>query len=75
MAQRVSDVGLEGLETIAIGDPIGPAPGIEQHRADRPAQPLVLSGGHPHRPHAHAGVPHRVLLNATMPVLIVNRNE
>jgi hypothetical protein len=35
----------------------------------------VLGGGHPHRPHAHAGVPHRVLLKATMPVLIVNRNE
>jgi hypothetical protein len=45
--------GLEGLETIAIGDPIGPAPGIEQHPADRPALPLVLGGGHPHRPHVH----------------------
>jgi nucleotide-binding universal stress UspA family protein len=75
MAQRVSDIGLEGLETIAIGDPIGPAPGIEQHLADRPALLLVLGGGHPHRPHGHAGVAHSVLLNATMPVLIVNRNE
>jgi hypothetical protein len=35
----------------------------------------VLGGGHPHRPHGHAGVAHSVLLNATMPVLIVNRNE
>jgi nucleotide-binding universal stress UspA family protein len=75
MAQRVSDIGLEGLETVAIGDPIGPAPGIEQHLADRPALLLVLGGGHPHRPHVHAGVAHSVLLNATMPVLIVNRNE
>jgi nucleotide-binding universal stress UspA family protein len=75
MAQRVSDVGLEGLETVAIGDPIGPAPGIEQHLAERPALLLVLGGGHPHRPHVHAGVAHRVLSNATMPVLIVNRTR
>ena len=75
MAQRVNEVGVEGLETVAIGDPIGPAPGIEQHLADRPALLLVLGGGHPHRPHVHAGVAHRVLLNATTPVLIVNRNE
>ena len=75
MAQRVSDAGLEGLETVAIGDPIGPAPGLEQHLAARPALLLVVGGGHPHRRHLHAGVAHRVLENATLPVLIVNRNE
>jgi nucleotide-binding universal stress UspA family protein len=73
MAQRVSDVGLEDVETVAIGDPIGP--GLEQHLADRPALLLVLGGGHTHRPHVHAGVARRVLANATLPVLIVNRNE
>jgi nucleotide-binding universal stress UspA family protein len=75
MAQRVSDVGLESLETVAIGDPIGAAPGIQQHIAERPALLLVLGGGHPRQPHVHAGVTHRVLVDATLPVLIVNRNE
>ena len=75
MAERVSDVGLEALETVAIGDPIGPAPGLEQHLAARPALLLVVGGGHPHSRHLHAGVAHRVLENATLPVLIVNRNE
>jgi nucleotide-binding universal stress UspA family protein len=75
MAERVSDVGLQGVETVAIGDPIGPAPGLEQHLADRPALLLVLGGGRVHRPHVHGGVARRVLANATVPVLIVNRNE
>jgi nucleotide-binding universal stress UspA family protein len=75
MAERVSDVGLQGVETVAIGDPIGPAPGLEQHLADRPALLLVLGGGRMHRPHVHGGVARRVLANATLPVLIVNRNE
>jgi nucleotide-binding universal stress UspA family protein len=75
MAQRVSDVGLEGVETVAIGDPTGPAPGLEQHLAEQPALLLVLGSSHPHRPHVHASVAHRVLSNATLPVLIVNRNE
>ena len=75
MAQRVSDVGLGDVETVAIDDPIGPAPGLEQHLADRPALLLVLGGGHAHRPHVHGGVARRVLANATLPVLIVNRNE
>jgi nucleotide-binding universal stress UspA family protein len=75
MAQRVNDVGLQGLDTAAIGDPIGPAPGLEQHLADRPALLLVLGGGHAHQPHVHGGVARRVLANAPVPVLIVNRNE
>jgi nucleotide-binding universal stress UspA family protein len=75
MAQRVSDVGLKNVETVAIGDPIGPAPALEQHLSDSPALLLVLGGGHPHRPHVHAGVARRVLANATLPLLIVNRNE
>jgi nucleotide-binding universal stress UspA family protein len=75
MAQRVSDVGLEGVETVAIGDPIGPSPGLEQHLADRPALLLVLGGGLAHRPHLHGGVARRVLANATLSVLIVNRSE
>lgn len=73
MAQRVSDVGLQGLETVAIGDPIGPVPGLERHLTDRPALLLVLGGGHMHRPHVHGGVARRVLANATLPLLIVNR--
>jgi hypothetical protein len=35
----------------------------------------VLGSSHPHRPHVHANVTHRVLSYATLPVLIVNRNE
>jgi nucleotide-binding universal stress UspA family protein len=75
MAQRVSDVGLEDVETVAIGDPIGPAPGLEQHLADRPALLLVLGGGHAHQPHVHAGLARRILANASLPVLIVNRSK
>jgi nucleotide-binding universal stress UspA family protein len=75
MAQRVSDVGLESFDTVAIGDPTGPAPGIEQHLAEQPALLLVLGSSHPHRPRVHASVAHRVLSNVTVPVLIVNRNE
>lgn len=75
MEQRVSDLGLQGVDTVAIGDPIGPAPGLEQHLADRPALLLVLGGGDVHRPHLHGGVARLVLANATLPVLVVNRNE
>jgi hypothetical protein len=75
MRDRVSDVGLDGVETVAVGDPVSAGSGLEQHLADHPARLLVVGGGHRHRPHLSAGVAHHLLATATLPLLIVNRNE
>jgi nucleotide-binding universal stress UspA family protein len=75
MRDRVSDVGLDGVDTVAVADPIDAGAGLEQHLADHPARLLVVGGGHRHRPHLGAGVAHHLLTAASLPLLIVNRNE
>ena len=75
MRNRVSDLGLDGVETVAVADPISAGSGLEQHLADHPARLLVVGGGHRHRPHLGAGVADHLLATATLPLLIMNRNE
>jgi hypothetical protein len=74
MRQRVADVGLEGVDTGAIPDPVSVGAGLEQHLDDAPARMLVLGGRHQgFRP--TAGVARHVLASATLPLLIVNRTS
>jgi hypothetical protein len=75
MRDGVSDAGLDGVETVAVADPIDAGSGLEQHLADHPARLLVVGGGHRHRLHLGAGVAHHLLVTATLPLLIVNRDE
>jgi hypothetical protein len=71
---RVPEVGLDGVELVAVADPISAGAGLEQHLAEQPARLLVVGGGHRHRPHLGAGVAHHLLASVKLPLLIVNRN-
>jgi hypothetical protein len=72
MRERVSDVGLVGVDTVAIPDAVSVTAGLEHHLANAPARLLVLGRGHrgvsPSR-----GVARNVLDNARLPLLIANR--
>jgi nucleotide-binding universal stress UspA family protein len=74
MRDRVADVGLAGVDTVAIPDPVGVSAGIEHHLADAPGRLLVLGGGH-RGISLSRGVGRSVLDNATLPMLIVNRTS
>jgi len=75
MRDRIADVGLDGVDTIAIPDPVSEGAGLEQHLHAVPARILVLGGGHPAKPRLSDGVARHLLANATIPLLIVNRSE
>jgi hypothetical protein len=64
MRERVADVGLSGVDTVAIPDDVSVSAGLEDHLANSPARLLVLGGGHRGVP--VAGSPGR-LDNATLP--------
>jgi nucleotide-binding universal stress UspA family protein len=72
MRERVTDVGLVGVDTLAIPDPVSIHAGLENHLANAPARLLVLGGGH-RGVSLSRGVARNVLDNATLPLLIVNR--
>ena len=74
MRERVADVGLTGVDTVAIPDPVSISAGLEHHIADAPARLLVLGGGH-RGVSLSRGVARNVLDNATLPLLIVNRTS
>lgn len=73
MAERVADVGLRGVETVAVADPVSVAAGLLGHLADAPARLLVLGGGHG-GPTVARGIVRHVLDQVEIPVLIVNRS-
>jgi len=72
MRERVADVGLVGIDTVAISDPVSITAGLEWHLAGAPARLLVLGGGH-RGVSLSRGVVRNVLDNATIPLLVVNR--
>jgi len=72
MRERVADVGLRGVDTVAIPDDVSVRAGLEDHLAQAPARLLVLGGGH-RGVSLSRGVARRVLDNATLPLVIVNR--
>ena len=72
MRERVADVGLVGVDTVAIPDAVSITAGLEHHLANAPARLLVLGGGHRGVSPAR-GVPRNVLDDVTLPLLIVNR--
>jgi nucleotide-binding universal stress UspA family protein len=74
MRERVADVGLAGVDTVAIHDAVSVSAGIEHHLADAPGRLLVLGGGH-RGVSLSRGVARNVLDNATVPLLIVNRTS
>jgi nucleotide-binding universal stress UspA family protein len=74
MRERVSDVGLAGVDIAAIPDAVSIAVGLEHHLANAPARLLVLGGGH-RGVSLSRGVARNVLETATCPLLIVNRTS
>jgi nucleotide-binding universal stress UspA family protein len=74
MRDRVADVGLSGVDTVAIPDPVSISAGLEHHLATAPAQLLVLGGGH-RGVSLSRGVARNVLDIATIPLLLVNRTS
>ena len=70
MAQRVADVGVLGIEAIAIEDAVSPSSGLLEHLRDRPARLAVIGGGHRHAPDL-GGVARHLLTSASVPLLIV----
>jgi hypothetical protein len=75
MRERVTDVGLVGVDTVAIPDPVSISAGLEQHLASAPARLLVLGGGEHRGVSLLRGVVRNVLDNAKLPLLIVNRTS
>jgi nucleotide-binding universal stress UspA family protein len=71
MRERVDDVGLAGVDMVAIGDPVGVAPGLVQHLRDHPARLLVVGGAA--RPRPLADIARRLVPELTIPLLLVNR--
>jgi nucleotide-binding universal stress UspA family protein len=71
--ERVADIGLSGVDTVTIPDPVSVAAGLEHHLANTPARLLVLGGGH-RGVTLSRGVARNLLHNATTPLLIVNRS-
>ncbi len=74
MRERVADVGLSGIDTVAIPDAVSITAGLEHHLASAPARLLVLGGGH-RAASLSRGVARNVLDSATLPLLIVNRTS
>jgi nucleotide-binding universal stress UspA family protein len=74
MRERVTDVGLVGVDIVAIPDPVSVTAGLEHHLASAPARLLVLGGGH-RGVSLSRGVARKVVDNATLPLLIVNRTS
>jgi nucleotide-binding universal stress UspA family protein len=72
MRERVADVGLSGVDTVAIADPVSVRAGLEDHLVDTPARLLVLGGGH-RGVSLSRGVARGVLETAPVPLLLVNR--
>jgi nucleotide-binding universal stress UspA family protein len=70
MRGRVAEVGLAGVNSVAIPDAVSVRAGLEHHLANAPARLLLLGGGH-RGVSLSAGVARSVLDNATLPVLIV----
>lgn len=73
MRERVDDVGLVGVDTAAIADPIGVAPGLSAHLGAYPGRLVVVGGAVRKHPVPHIGVARRLLSETTVPLLIVNR--
>jgi hypothetical protein len=74
MRERVSDVGLAGVDTVAIPDPVSVAAGLENHLAGTPARLLVV-GGRSRDARPSPGVARKLLYSATLPLLMVNRTS
>ena len=72
--ERVADVGLVGVDTVAIPDAVSITAGLEHHLANAPARLRVLGGGH-RGVSLSRGVARNVLDNAMLPLLIVNRTS
>jgi hypothetical protein len=72
MRQRVADVGLDGVDIVAIANPVSISAGLEHHLANAPARLLVLGGGG-RGVSMVRGVARNMLDRATLPLLIVNR--
>jgi nucleotide-binding universal stress UspA family protein len=72
LRDRVADAGPEGVDSVAIADPVSVGAGLETHLSDVPAGLLVLGGGHLGAS-LSSGVARHVLTTSTVPLLIVDR--
>lgn len=71
MAQRVEDIDLPGVETVAIPDPVSPASGLLDHLRDNPALLIVLGARRRNVPDLGLGVARHLLISDATPILIV----
>ncbi len=71
MAQRVGDIDLPGVETVAIPDPVSPASGLLDHLRDHLARLIVLGRRRRNVPEFGLGVARHLLVSGSTPVLIV----
>jgi nucleotide-binding universal stress UspA family protein len=74
MRERVADVGLLGVETAAIADPVSVTAGLESHLGAAPAQLLVLGAGR-HGVRPLGGVARHLLSGTPIPMLVVTRTS
>jgi len=72
--ERVSDIGLAGVDVAAVADPVSVAAGLEHHVEAAPARLVVIGGGKP-RATLSEGLARHLLTTASAPLLIVNRSE
>ncbi len=74
MRERVADVGLLHVDTVAIADPVSVGAGLEAHLAEHPARLLVVGGGQHDHPTLSPGVARHMLRHAPVPLLLVGRS-
>ena len=67
MRERVANVGLSGVDIVAIPDPVSVTGGLEHHLANAPARLLVLGGGQ-RGVSLSRGVVRDLLDNSTLPL-------
>jgi RNA polymerase sigma-B factor len=74
MRDRVADVGLAGVDTAAIADPVSVSAGLAASIAGAPAGLLVVGSGR-HGDRRLGGLVRYLLPGTTVPLLVVNRTS
>jgi hypothetical protein len=73
--ERAAGMGVTGIDTVAIADPINPAAGIEQHLREAPSRLVVLGARRQKARHLPGGVARHLLERAAVPLLVLDRDE
>jgi Universal stress protein family len=73
LGERLADAGLDGVDTVAVADPVSVGAGMEQHLAGAPARLLVIGGGG-RGARMTGGVARHLLDTSAVPLVVVNRH-